>query len=68
MVVCLYMLALQQVGDLPRVYPNSHPMTDGIGSSLHPHNLELDKWKEMDGWILVHTLKAPWVTVFLYKT
>lgn len=33
MVVCLYVLALRQTGDLPRVYPGSQPKTAGIGSS-----------------------------------
>uniref|UniRef100_A0A668UCM6 Phosphoinositide phospholipase C n=1 Tax=Oreochromis aureus TaxID=47969 RepID=A0A668UCM6_OREAU len=35
MVVCLYVLALRQTGDLSRVYPASCPKTAGIGSRLH---------------------------------
>lgn len=50
MVVYLSGLALRQIGDLSRVYPTSHPVTAGIGSSV-PRVPEKDKQKRMDGWL-----------------
>ncbi len=41
-VVCPYMSALQQTGDLSRVYPTAHPVTAGISSST-PRDPAKDK-------------------------
>lgn len=48
---CFSVLAMQHTGNMTKVYPASHPVTVGIGSSPppdHPNypNLELDKQKK----------------------
>lgn len=48
------MLALQQVGNLSKVYSTSYPITAGTGSSPDPP-VTL-KWKRMDGWIVIELI------------
>lgn len=43
MVVCAYVLALRQTGNLSRLYPGSYP----VDRLQIPHDPELDKGKKM---------------------
>lgn len=50
---CLYVLALQQAGNLSRMYPGSHSMIAGAGSRPRPCcNHKLDQQKKADGFSL----------------